>query len=81
MQILRVGSSIPPLQSDGGALESDPDGKAALLSNFLMGSSLALLLAVLYPVIAGPSFVLLPFGPVRSDGCSHNLILMMELIC
>ena len=32
-----VGSSIPPLQSDGGALVSDPTGKAALLSNFFDG--------------------------------------------
>ena len=32
--VLGVGSSIPPLQSDGGAHVSDPAGKAALLSNF-----------------------------------------------
>ena len=29
-----VGSSISPLQSDGGALVSDPAGNAALLSSF-----------------------------------------------
>ena len=34
---LGVGSSIPPLQSDVGALVSDPAGKAALLINFLDG--------------------------------------------
>ena len=32
--VLGVGSSIPLLQSDGGALDSDPAGKAALLSRF-----------------------------------------------
>ena len=32
-----VGSSAPPLQSDEGALVSDPYGKAALLSNFFDG--------------------------------------------
>ena len=31
--VLEVGSSIPPLQSDGGTLVSDPAGKACLLSN------------------------------------------------
>ena len=34
--VLGVGSSIPPLQSDSGALVSDPAGKAALLNIFLM---------------------------------------------
>ena len=44
--ILGVNSSIPPLQSDGGALMSDPDGSAALLAAFLIGSSLGMLLTV-----------------------------------
>ena len=35
--VLGVGSSIPPLQSGGGALVSDPAGKAALSSNFVDG--------------------------------------------
>ena len=35
--IQRICSSIPPLQSDDGALVSDPAGKAALLSNFFDG--------------------------------------------
>ena len=35
--VLGVGSTIPPLLSDGGALVSDPAGKAALLSNFFDG--------------------------------------------
>ena len=37
------------LQSDGGALASDPVGKAALLNNFLMRSSLGMLLTALVP--------------------------------
>ena len=57
--VLGVSSSIPPLQSDGGALVSDAAGKAALLSNFLIRSSPEMLLAVLHPAIASPSFVLL----------------------
>ena len=32
--VLGVGSSIPPIQSDGGTLVSDPVANAALLSNF-----------------------------------------------
>ena len=35
VSVLRVGSSIPQLQSDGGALGSDPAFKAALFSDFL----------------------------------------------
>ena len=35
--VLGIGSSIPSLQSDGGALVSDPAGKAAQLSNFFDG--------------------------------------------
>ena len=35
--VLGVGSCIPPMQSDGGALVSDPSGKAALLSNSFDG--------------------------------------------
>ena len=32
--VLEFGSSIPPLQSDGGALVYDPADNAAILSNF-----------------------------------------------
>ena len=46
-------SSIPPLQSDDGALVSDPAGKTALLCVFLVGSSLEML-TVLFPVFASP---------------------------
>ena len=35
--VLGVGSSIPPLQTDGGALVSDPAGKAVLLSSYFDG--------------------------------------------
>ena len=35
--VLGVGSSIHPLQFYGGALVSDPAGKAALLRNFFDG--------------------------------------------
>ena len=35
--VLGVSSSFPPLQSDGGALVSDPAGKADQLSNFVDG--------------------------------------------
>ena len=79
--VLGVDSSILPLQFDGGALVSDPACKAALLSKFFDGSSPEMLLAVQHPVITGPRFVLLPLGPMRSDGCYLNLILMVELIC
>ena len=79
--VLRVVSSIPPLQSDGGVLVSDPTGKAAVLSNFFMGSSPELLLAVLHLVIARPSFVFSPLGPVRFDSCFLTLVLTVALIC
>ena len=45
-----------------------------------MGSSPEMLFVILCPIIAGPSFVLLPLGPVRLDGCCLNLILMVELM-
>ena len=35
--VLGVGASIHSLQSDGGALVSDPAGKAALLISFFYG--------------------------------------------
>ena len=35
--VLGVDSSIPPLQSDGGALVSDPAGKTAFLSSVFDG--------------------------------------------
>ena len=35
--LLGIGSSIPPLQSDGGTPVSDPAGKAALLSRIFDG--------------------------------------------
>ena len=45
-----------------------------------MRSSPKMLLVVLYPVIAGPSFPFFPLGLVRSDGCFLNLIFMVVLL-
>ena len=61
------------MESDGGILVSDPAGKAAIRTYFLTESSLGMLLTALFPVITGPSFTLLPLGPVRFKGCLSEL--------
>ena len=63
--VLGVGSSIPHLQSDGGALVTDPAGKSALT-----GSSLWMLTG-LFPIIAGPSLIFVPLGPEGFVGASR----------
>ena len=68
------------MQSDGGVLVSDLAVQAAPLSQLYIGSSLGMFLTVQLPVIAGPSVVLLPLGPLRSDGCFSSLIPTVELI-
>ena len=69
--VLGVGSTISPLQTVDGFLVSDPAGKAALLSKFLTGNGLGMLLTVLLPLIAEPSFMLMSLGP----GCSYVFFL------
>ena len=78
--VLIVGSSIPPLQFDGGALASDPAVKAALLSNFFEGKQSRDVFGCPAPCHRRPKLCTLAFWSVRSDGYSLNLILMVELI-
>ena len=80
VSIMGVGSSIPPLHSDGGALVFDPADKDAHLNNFLKGSGLGMLLTSMLPVIAGPNFKLFHLSPEKFVGCFLSLILTVEFV-
>ena len=73
-------SDIPHLCSPGGALVSDPAGKAELLSTWLglTVSSHEILLSCLKPVTLGLHSVALPLEHVRLSGNCWILIQMVE---
>ena len=71
-------SDIPSLCSPGGALVSDPAGKAELLSRGLTASSHETLLSCRRPVTLGLHSVALPLEYARLSGTYWILIQMVE---
>ena len=79
--VLDVGSSIPSLQFDGGALLSYSMGKAGLSSIFLWKQSRDVVDCPVSCHCRVQSLILPPLGPVRFLGCFPSLILTVEFIC